>query len=114
MDFLNCLEKFEFIKCIEVLEFRIFKDGFFIKIKTLLTDESLLFIREYVDSYERNYSYHWQDAQGNLIARWDNAPHYPEIITYPHHKHVGKKILPSYSITCEEILEEIRKMLLHE
>ena len=111
MDFLNCLKKFEFVKHIEIVDLRIFKGGFFIKIKAYLSDKSHLFIREYVDSCERNYSYHWQDTQGNLIARWDNAPHYPEIITYPHHKHLEGEILPNYSIACEEILEEIGKML---
>ncbi len=25
------------------------------------------------------YRFHWQDAQGNLKKRWDNAPHHLEL-----------------------------------
>lgn len=34
------------------------------------------------------YAYHYQDSQEQLLFRYDNAPHYPEITTFPHHKHV--------------------------
>ena len=40
-----------------------------------------------VDKVE--YAYHFQDADGRLVFRYDNSPHHPEISTYPHHKHVG-------------------------
>jgi hypothetical protein len=35
------------------------------------------------------YSYHWQRADGQLIKRWDNAPHHPEVPTHPDHLHDG-------------------------
>src|SRR6266478_4916348 len=35
------------------------------------------------------YRQHWQDGNGVLIKRWDNAPHYPAIDTFPHHLHDG-------------------------
>jgi hypothetical protein len=35
------------------------------------------------------YSFHWQTAQGKLIKRWDNAPHHPELATFPHHVHLS-------------------------
>jgi hypothetical protein len=35
------------------------------------------------------YRHHWQDGNGVLIKRWDNAPHYPAIDTFPHHLHDG-------------------------
>jgi len=31
------------------------------------------------------YRYHWQTGSGKLIKRWDNAPHHPEIDTFPDH-----------------------------
>lgn len=108
---LNCLKRFKFVSQIEVQEFRTFKDGFFVKVKAALSCGWFLFVREYVDFCERNYSYHLQDAEGNLIARWDNAPHHPNVSTYPHHKHLRGEVLPSYSITCEEILEEIAGLI---
>ena len=27
--------------------------------------------------------------EGRRIFRYDNAPHHPEIVTFPHHKHIG-------------------------
>lgn len=35
------------------------------------------------------YSFHWQDVAGQLIKRWDNAAHHPELSTHPHHVHDG-------------------------
>lgn len=35
-----------------------------------------------------DYAYHWEHrAQDGEIHRWDNAPHFPHIKTYPHHVH---------------------------
>jgi len=111
MIFLNCLKKFSFIKSVEILDLRIFKTGFYVKIMAQFNDDSILYIREYVDERERSYSYHWQTKGGKLIIRWDNAPHYKDILTYPHHKHTEGLILPNYAITCEEILKEIEQEL---
>ena len=35
------------------------------------------------------YRHHWQNQEGVLIKRWDNAPHYPQIASFPHHLHDG-------------------------
>ena len=35
------------------------------------------------------YRYHWQTQSGKLIKRWDNAPHHPEVDTFPNHLHIG-------------------------
>lgn len=35
------------------------------------------------------YHFHWQDLNNQLIKRWDNAPHHPEIETFPDHVHLG-------------------------
>ena len=37
------------------------------------------------------YRYHWQDRNGQLMKRWDNAPHYRAIDTFPHHLHDGSE-----------------------
>lgn len=44
------------------------------------------------------YSYHWEArAQTGKIYRHDNAPDFPEIITFPKHLHAGdeKNVKPS-------------------
>ncbi len=64
-----------------------------IRIRAALTDGSLLEMTEYValdDKRQitaRSYSFHWQDTQHQLIQRWDNANHYPELSFAPHHIH---------------------------
>jgi len=36
------------------------------------------------------YSFHWQTGEGQLIKRWDNAPHFPNLPGFPHHIHDGR------------------------
>lgn len=52
------------------------------------------------------YSFHWQDADGLLRRRWDNAPHHPEVDTFPHHVHEGAEsnVLPHDPVDIDEIL----------
>ncbi len=55
------------------------------------------------------YRHHWQDSNGLLIKRWDNAPHYSGIDTFPHHLHNGAEdhVVSHPIITGLEVLERI-------
>lgn len=47
-----------------------------------------------------------------VIFRYDNAPHHPAIITFPHHKHIGEeKIAPTDQPGIAQILSEIEQHL---
>jgi hypothetical protein len=70
-----------------------------------------LFIKEYLDDFERNYSYHWQRQNGELIARWDNSPHHKHLITFPHQCHINEKVIESYDISYQEILLKIEDLI---
>ena len=49
------------------------------------------------------------------IFRYDNAPHHPNIITYPHHKHIGEKlIVPTDQPVIQQVLSEIEQYLLEQ
>ena len=66
-------------------------DGKF-RIKATLTDGGMIELFEYVAESKKHihllkYSFHWQDAQGEMIQRWDNAPHYHNLLNSPHHIH---------------------------
>jgi hypothetical protein len=67
----------------------------FIRGDIYLLDGSLLHVREFmavqqtIDRYM--YVYHYQDANGMLLFRYDNTPHFPDIPTFPHHKHAGSE-----------------------
>jgi hypothetical protein len=52
------------------------------------------------------YSFHWQNADGMLIKRWDNAPHHPELLSYPHHIHDGREdnVLTNLPVTAKDVL----------
>ena len=54
----------------------------------------------------RKYRFHWQDADGQLYRRWDNAAHHPNVPTHPHHVHDGAEanVLPHGPISAEEVL----------
>ncbi len=92
---------------------RVFDKGFYLKIVCSLVNSTTLYIREYVDAEQREYSYHWQDENGKLITRWDNAPHHKNIATYPHHKHLPNgEIKESFEITCYEIIKSIEEQIL--
>ena len=110
-EILRLLKTNKDIKTYSILDFKQGKDFYYIKVKAILIDESILYIREYVSEREREYSYHWQDRSGKLIYRWDNAPHYKKLKTFPHHKHSPKRVEESQDITLEDILKIIGKIL---
>lgn len=83
----------------------------FLRVRAEMIDGSLLYIREAVFPHTSKYSYHWQTSAGELLIRWDNAPHHRKIPTHPDHKHQGEQISPSARIVVEEVLEEIAAVL---
>lgn len=59
------------------------------------------------------YSFHWQDSSGNLIARWDTAPHHLSLPTFPHHIHDSGEanIRPHAQVSIADVLAEIARRL---
>ncbi len=53
------------------------------------------------------YAYHYQRADDELVFRYDNVPHYPDIRTFPHHKHIGDTVVPAQPPDLSEVLREI-------
>lgn len=96
---------------IEVLEFIDEDSVQLLKVKALVKDGSILHITELQTPNYQKYSYHWQKENGEMLIRWDNAPHYKKIKTFPHHRHEGDNQLPSHRITVDEIIEKIRKVI---
>lgn len=54
-----------------------------------------------------NYKFHYQDVAGNLIFRYDNSPHYPQLATFPAHKHVGDRVVEAEPPDLNNVLAEI-------
>lgn len=78
-------------------------------------DGTRLYFTEYVDVRYRleklSYAYHCQDADGNLIFRYDNAAHKPSL-PCRYHKHLpdGRTVestVPDLARLIEEVLEQL-------
>ena len=73
-------------------------EGFF-KARITFIDGSNLDCREYINSMTRPvkryaYSYHYH-INDQLIFRYDNTPHHPELSNFPYHKHIESKVIES-------------------
>lgn len=104
----------DIIQSYEVVQYDVAGASSRLKISIVLNDSSELHVRDIViDGQLRKYAFHWQDSVGHLLLRWDNAAHWPQINTYPHHKHVGEtgEVAASDAVTLEEVLAVIRKQM---
>ncbi len=79
------------------------------------SDESVLHFIEFVDAKQPEiykYSYHYQDQNENMIFRYDMAPHYKKLETFPHHKHLpADKVIKTSAPTFSTVLEEIDDLI---
>ena len=111
----NLVERYDkLVQAWSVREFYQVGPNLRFKGKVIFIDDSVLFIRQVVlGETTFKYAYHWQNREGQLISRWDNSPHWPEVATYPHHKHImkGNEIVvrESHGGDLEQIFEEIAK-----
>ncbi len=114
MEITKYLDNSNIVKSYQILDFKTFETGFYFKISVELINTDKIFIKEYIDESERNYSYHWQDDKNNLIMRWDNAPYHKNIETFPHHLHNKNGIFENFDITILDILKTIEKSILSD
>ena len=62
----------------------------------------VLHINEALGRDFRHYSYHVQ-KEGKMVRRWDNAPHWPDMKTFPHHLHLESEM---NALECQEVFVE--------
>lgn len=80
-------------------------------------DGSFLTLDEVIDTtagYPEVLRYAYTYIKGNEhIFRYDNAPHYPDFHTFPHHKHIGPNETPhaSEKPTLSQVFKEIEQNL---
>ena len=68
------------------------------KFKCKLNYQELNVDVRFILSYE-NLTYSYQLYSTKPLLRWDNAPHYPKIKTYPHHFHDDKNNVLESNLT---------------
>ncbi len=70
-------------------------------------DTTRLEFTESINPERCRYRFQYMDVDGNIIFRYDNAPHHRDIATFPDHKHVGDAVCESPSISLRQVIEEI-------
>lgn len=91
-----------------IIEARLrFYDGSLLEFVEALIEHGVVLVKT-------DYAYHYQNARHQLIFRYDNAPHHPEISTHPHHKHTPDFIEPATPPHLGTILQEIDQILYPE
>jgi hypothetical protein len=89
-------------------------DGY-LRARLALADGSQLEFSEYMQRSSTGeivvitYSYHWADANSQLITRWDNTPHFPDLPGFPDHIHDGAtgEVTPGQPMSIFTVLDEI-------
>ena len=59
-----------------------------------------------------DYRYHFQDEKNCLIFRYDSTPHFPNLSTFPHHKHLPDDVISSQKPEITQVLKEATKLLM--
>ena len=53
-----------------------------------------------------DYRYHCQDENNRLIFRYDSTPHFPDLSSFPHHKHLPDTVISSDKPDIVQIVKE--------
>ena len=80
----------------------------YLKGRLLIIDSSILEIAIFATESRKTvsiekYRLHYMNSTGQMLFRYDNAPHHPEIDSYPHHKHTSDRIVPSTMPTLKDM-----------
>lgn len=63
---------------------------------------------------KEKYSYHFMDSDNQLIFRYDNAPHFRQLSTFPNHLHLPEGVLESVEPDFETVLLRIERTVLRK
>ena len=78
-------------------------------------DGSVLHVREFVftrsEIIKDTYAYHYQDAAGQLIFRYDNTAHFRNLPYSPHHKHAPDGVVSAPEPSLQTILSEVMRLV---
>ena len=103
------------VELFEVISEKIEEKEGYLRVVIKLPDDSVMHCFEYVLSDGSigisKYSFHWQDVTGNLICRWDNSPHHPELDNFPYHVHTKDSASVSSKMSLIKVLNEVKALL---
>ena len=70
----------------------------------LAVSEALVILGKKISQID--YRYHLQDENHQLIFRYDSTHHFPNIETFPHHKHLPTAVVPTEKPDFFGVLDE--------
>jgi len=80
--------------------------------RLLFVDGSMLEFMEYLQEENRlKYRFHLMDKEGNMVFRYDNAPHHKDVSSFPHHKHLSGNVAESDDKGIMDVLDEIEILM---
>jgi len=93
------------------------EEAAYLKGHLLIIDSSILEIAIFATESRKTlsiekYRLNYMSSTGQMLFRYDNAPHHPEIDNCPHHKHTSDKIVPSTMPSLKDILNEISAIII--
>ncbi|GAB3801902.1 DUF6516 family protein [Spirosoma humi] len=112
---LDDLDNSPIISQYDVLKYDHTAVKFQLRLRIDFVDQSTLFTNEYIGATVRKYAFHWQRSDLETLIRWDNAPHFPKLASFPNHKHDYRQgvevVTDSIDITLIEVLAYINNQL---
>lgn len=58
------------------------------------------------------YRFHYMGKNGQMIFRYDNAPHHHKITSFPHHKHTTNEVIHTTMPSLKDVLNEISAFII--
>jgi len=56
------------------------------------------------------YRYHCQDASNTMLIRYDDTPHFRNLPTFPHHKHIKDAVIAHNEPDLLLVLQEVSEL----
>jgi hypothetical protein len=72
-------------------------------------NEAIVITDNYLEFLD--YRYHLQDEKTNLVFRYDSTPHFPNLSTFPHHKHLPNDVISCQKPEITQVLKEATELL---
>lgn len=70
----------------------------------LAVSEALLVVGDQVTHID--YRYHFQEENNQIIFRYDSTPHFPDLSTFPHHKHLPNNVIAADKPDIVQVFQE--------
>ncbi|MFM6062399.1 MAG: toxin TumE [Microcystis panniformis] len=72
-------------------------------------NEAIIITGNYLEFLD--YRYHFQDEKNNLVFRYDSTPHFPNLSTFSHHKHLPNDVISCHKPEITQVLKEATELL---